>query len=57
MCGSIWLHVYSGTTHKENKKLKKKKKETLYFYSGVTLLHALLSDVTLGPEIPHDPVQ
>lgn len=31
--------------------------ETLYFYSGVTLLHVLLSDVTLGPEIPHDLVQ
>lgn len=31
--------------------------ETLYFYSGVTLLHVLLSDVTLGPEIPHDLVR
>lgn len=31
--------------------------ETLYFYSGVTLLHVLLSEVTLGPEIPHDLVQ
>lgn len=49
---SIWLHVYSGTVHKENKKM-----ETLYFYSGVKLLHVLLSDVTLGPEIPRDLVQ
>lgn len=53
ICESIWLHVYSGTAHKENKK----KMETLYFYSGVTLLHVLLSDVTLGPEIPHDLVR
>lgn len=52
ICESIWLHVYSGTAHKENKRM-----ETLYFYSGVTLLHVLLSDVTLGPEIPHDLVQ
>lgn len=54
ICESIWLHVYNGTAHKEN---KKKKMETLYFYSGVTLLHALLSDVTLGSEIPHDLVR
>lgn len=54
ICESIWLHVYSGTAHKEN---NKKKEETLYFYSGVKLLHVLLSDVTLGPEIPHDPDQ
>jgi len=46
------LHVYGGTAHKENKKM-----ETLCFYSGVMLLHVLLSDVTLGPEIPHDLVQ
>lgn len=52
ICESIWLHVYSGRAHKENKKM-----ETLYFYSGVTLLHVLLSEVTLGPEIPHDLVQ
>lgn len=52
ICESIWLHVYSGTAHKENKKM-----ETLYFYSGVTLLHVLLPDVSLGPEIPRDLVQ
>lgn len=33
---------------------KIKKMETLYFYSSITLLHVLLSNVTLGPEIPHD---
>lgn len=45
------------TVEQRTRKIKKKKKETLYFYSGVTLLHVLLSNVTLGPEIPHDPVQ
>lgn len=31
--------------------------ETLYFYSGVMLLHVLLSNISLGPEIPHDLAQ
>lgn len=44
------------TVEQHTRKIKKRGK-TLQFYSGVMLLHVLLSDVTLEHQISHDLVQ